>query len=132
GVFDLALVPDIDPGGAEDAFHLQLEDGGIGVELAVHATGCDQAGKLGIDVSHRLIPRRLPCGRGGDHCCVVGPDRALSQMIAHSARRSQALLRSGDCMSGARYSSARPRATSPSDRAMPFSCDPSSPSSTLP
>src|SRR5262249_4736370 len=56
GLFDLALVPDIDPGGTEDAVHLELEDGGIGVEPTVHATGRDQASKLGIDVAHRVIP----------------------------------------------------------------------------
>ena len=33
-IFDLALVPDIDPGGIEDPLHLQFEDGRIGVELA--------------------------------------------------------------------------------------------------
>ena len=34
---DLALVGEIDPGAAEDARHLLLKDGGIGVEQAVHA-----------------------------------------------------------------------------------------------
>jgi len=56
GLFDLALVPDVNPGGVEDALHLELEDGGIGVDATVHATGCDQARKLGVDVAHRLIP----------------------------------------------------------------------------
>src|SRR5262249_57603333 len=60
GLFDLALVPDIDPSGIEDPLHLEVEDGGIGVDPTVHATGCDQARKLGIDVAHGLIPRSLP------------------------------------------------------------------------
>src|SRR4029077_12061936 len=47
GLFDLALVPDIDPGGVEDALHLDVEDGGVGVVPTVHATGRDQARKLG-------------------------------------------------------------------------------------
>src|SRR5215470_19759487 len=90
GLFDLALVPDIEPGGAEDAFHLELEDGGIGVEPTVHATGRDQASKLGIDVAHRLIP----AGELATSLVPFVADRALFQMIAHTARRPQALLRS--------------------------------------
>jgi hypothetical protein len=38
-LFDLALVADIDPGGVEDAIHLQCEDRRIGVEPAMHAAG---------------------------------------------------------------------------------------------
>ena len=36
GIFHLALVADIDPGRAEQALHLQLEDRRIGVDLPVH------------------------------------------------------------------------------------------------
>jgi hypothetical protein len=36
---DLALVPDIDPGGTEDALKLKLEDRRIGIETAMNAGG---------------------------------------------------------------------------------------------
>src|SRR5262249_3602743 len=79
GLFDLTLVPDIDPGGAKDAFHLQLEDSGIGVEPTGYATGGDQPGKLGIEFAHRLIPLVLRLSpmilhRGGDRD-ATSPER---------------------------------------------------------
>ena len=37
GIFHLAFVADIDPGGAEDALQLKLENRRIGVELPMHA-----------------------------------------------------------------------------------------------
>src|SRR5215471_1424902 len=40
--FDLALVPDIDPGVTEHTFELQFENVRIGIEAAVHAAGLDQ------------------------------------------------------------------------------------------
>jgi hypothetical protein len=52
GVFDLALVADIDPGGLEDPLHLQFEDGGIGIEPTVHATGPDQSRKFIVEDGH--------------------------------------------------------------------------------
>jgi hypothetical protein len=55
-LLDLTLVPYINPRGAEDAVHLQLEDGRIGVDAAVHASGRDQPTKLGIDVAHPVLP----------------------------------------------------------------------------
>src|SRR5262249_53606338 len=39
GIFDLALVPDIDPGDAEYPFQLELENGRIGVDLPMHTAG---------------------------------------------------------------------------------------------
>src|SRR5262249_2717445 len=68
GLFDLALVPDINPSGVEDAVHLELEDGGIGVEPTVHATGGDQARKLGVDVAHRFLA-------GGEGATCFAADR---------------------------------------------------------
>ena len=38
-VLHLALVADIDPGGAKDVLELQIEDGRIGVEAAMDASG---------------------------------------------------------------------------------------------
>jgi len=55
-LLNLTLVPHINPRGAEDAVHFQLEDGGIGVDAAVHASGRDQPIKLGIDIAHRVFP----------------------------------------------------------------------------
>ena len=46
GLPDLALVPDIDPGGVEDALHLEVEDGRIGIEFPAHATGRDALRKV--------------------------------------------------------------------------------------
>jgi hypothetical protein len=82
-------VADIDPGGVEDALHLEVEDGGVGVEPMVHATGRDQARKLGIDVAHRLIP----AGELATSFVPFVADRALFRMIAHTTRCSQALAR---------------------------------------
>ena len=47
----LALVPDIDPGAAENALHLEREDLGIGVERAMHPAGPEAlAQACGFDV----------------------------------------------------------------------------------
>ena len=43
GIFHLAFVADIDPGDAEDALHLELEDGRIGVDLPMHPAGLNEA-----------------------------------------------------------------------------------------
>src|SRR6266567_7499076 len=120
GLFDLALVPDIEPGGAKDAFHLEVEGGGTGVEPTVHAPGRDQASKLGIDVVHRLTPRSLPCGRGGDHSYAVGP----GSCIVPNDSAYRALLPSPPAL--------RTSPTCPSGGAMPFSCAAGSPISSVP
>ncbi len=59
GVSDLALMPDIDPGRAEDLRELALEYIGIGVEAPVHATRLNK----GVDIvfgagceGHRRLP----------------------------------------------------------------------------
>ena len=44
GFLHLAFVSDINPCHAEDALQFQLEDGRIGVDLPVHATGLNEAG----------------------------------------------------------------------------------------
>src|SRR5262249_6679253 len=45
GVFHLALVPDIDPGGAEYSFKLEFENGGIGIDLPMHPAWLHETGK---------------------------------------------------------------------------------------
>jgi hypothetical protein len=49
----LACVADEQPGAAENAFHFQFENGGIGVHVPVHASGLDEARDLlGASVMH--------------------------------------------------------------------------------
>ena len=57
GIFHLAFVADIDPGDAEDALQLELEDRRIGVDLPVHAAGLDERRQILIQrqvLTHRL------------------------------------------------------------------------------
>src|SRR5262249_38733468 len=54
GVRHLALVADEQPRAAEDALHFELEQLGIGVDAAVHATGLDQPGDL-VSVAHAIF-----------------------------------------------------------------------------
>ena len=51
GIFHLAFMADINPGDAEDAFQLELEDGRIGVDLPVHAAGLNEARQV---LAHRV------------------------------------------------------------------------------
>src|SRR5262249_43297794 len=63
GIFDLALVPDIDPCRAENSLELQLEDVRVGVDASVHPARPDQGadivagnrrhGRLPLDFSAR-------------------------------------------------------------------------------
>ena len=66
---------DEQPGAAEDALHLQLEQVGIGIDAPVHAAGLDQLGDLvGVSVAHGSIsvvmrPRRRGIRNRG--CAIV-------------------------------------------------------------
>ena len=70
GLFHLAFVADVDPGGAEDPLHLQLEDCRIGVELPVHAAGLEEAREVfghAVSVTHGQGPDILSgCAHPGD------------------------------------------------------------------
>ena len=53
GLRHLAGVADVKPGAGEDALHLQFENVGIGVDVAVHPPRLDQLGDvLGASVAH--------------------------------------------------------------------------------
>ena len=51
GIFHLAFMADIDPGDAENALQLELEDRRIGVNLPVHAAGLDERRQI---LAHRV------------------------------------------------------------------------------
>ena len=72
GLFDLAFVPNIEPSHAEDAFHLQFEDGGVGIDATVDAAGRNQARKLSINVAHGVVS--WPPAAGRRPPCAVPPD----------------------------------------------------------
>ena len=58
GLRHLAGMADEQPRLAEDALHLELEDVRIGVDVAVHATGLDEAGDvIGMSVAHGICSR---------------------------------------------------------------------------
>src|SRR5262249_24085420 len=63
---NLARMPDIEPGAAEDALHLELEDRGIGIDVAVHAAGLDQLRDvIGVSVAHgRSLSPFVPAQAG--------------------------------------------------------------------
>src|ERR1700728_4447090 len=53
GIWHLAGMTDEQPSPAEDAFHLQFEQVGIGIDAPVHAAGFDQLGNLvRVPVAH--------------------------------------------------------------------------------
>ena len=54
GLRHLAFMADIDPGAAEDAFHLERKNPGIGVERAMDAPRQDARAKLGCG-DHRAM-----------------------------------------------------------------------------
>jgi len=54
GLGDLALVADQEPGAAEDAIHLEVEQGGIGVDRPVDAVRLDQ-GLDGLNVHGSVL-----------------------------------------------------------------------------
>ncbi|KAG1241073.1 hypothetical protein G6F68_017045 [Rhizopus microsporus] len=47
----LAFVAHVDPGAAVDPLHLQIENGGVGVDAAVHAVAAYHRGQLFLRVS---------------------------------------------------------------------------------
>ena len=56
GIRDLARMTDEQPGAAEDAFHLQVEQVRIGIDAPVHTAGLDELFDLvGVAVAHGLI-----------------------------------------------------------------------------
>ena len=57
GIFHLAFMADIDPGDAENALQLELEDRRIGINLPVHAAGLDERRQILIRqqvLAHRV------------------------------------------------------------------------------
>ena len=57
GVRHLARVPDIDPGAAEDALHLEVEDGGVGVDRPMHPVRLHQLRHVvRVRARHRAPP----------------------------------------------------------------------------
>src|SRR6185312_1059280 len=61
-VLHLALMPDPYPGAAEDALHLNLEKGGIDIDVAMNAVGLDQrADRRGVIGRHRVPPSLRSC-----------------------------------------------------------------------
>ena len=57
GVFHLAFVADIDPGSAENALQLELENRRIGVDLPVHAAGLHE---FRLNLRHRSMLAQFP------------------------------------------------------------------------
>ena len=51
GIFHLAFVADVNPGDAENAFQLALEDRRVGINLPVHAAGLEQCRQI---LTHRI------------------------------------------------------------------------------
>src|SRR6185437_6897213 len=58
GILHLALVTDVGPHLVEDAFQLELEDAGIGIDAAVDAIGLHRLAQIQADIaSHQDLPR---------------------------------------------------------------------------
>src|SRR5205085_8801632 len=75
GIFHLAFMADINPGGAEDFFKLQIENSRIRIEAPVHATGSDQSCDfLGV---HERLSLRLLNG-ASPYCTPVSPGKAAT------------------------------------------------------
>ena len=77
GFGDLAGVADEDPGAAEQPVHFEVEDGGVGIDAAMHPVGLDQAADGGVGQSaHGFLPGGSATVESGRAVLARGAARA--------------------------------------------------------